>query len=548
MSLRRLKSHTPLAACLGLLGALLPVSAWAQPLLHEFFELDDTRLVVPSGAPAVPEPVHTADGAMNPGGNHPGRPGARNAPEPSSQELSLDRDTDREGWLTYYAVFDPTVAPFKRVGVRDRVVLEHGEVRLGLQDARPRRLRLTGGEAPVGDEAFVGTVLLDLQPNLYVPIPSVSADMVVHRYQTEPTVGVDFFRDGADNLLVRAEHEGRVRLRYWVSGPSTYFAGALPAGARVDDVPPALRPEVPEPVRRTAEEARALLGLRGETSATALVTSLAQYFRSFRAEAFPPEEWTEDAYRDILFGGRGVCRHRTFAFVVTLQAWGLPARYVYNEAHTFAEAYLPGAGWRRIDLGGGAEGLSVMNAADRPLHTLPGEDPFPSPEGFADTYSQEVREALASRSVQERAGPGADGTGRSEVRASEWDPFAEAGIDLASLPEHAPYGREPAPEREPTVIDVLSTGAEGFRGERLGLSARLEDAGGRPLSGRELRVYLGPATGATEGRLLEVGRLTTDERGAAVGDVVIPHSLPLGVWGIYVVFAGDEAHAPSRSP
>jgi hypothetical protein len=189
-----------------------------------------------------------------------------------------------------------------------------------------------------------------------------------------------------------------------------------------------------------------------------------------------------------------------------------------------------------------------MNAADRPLHTPAGEDPFPSPEGFAETYSQEVREELSGRAVQERSGDGTGERRRSEVLTTDWDPLADAGVDLQSLPDHAPFGREPPPEREPTVVEVESSPGEVYRGETLALRARLEDSGGRPLGGRQLRVYLGPASGAREGRLLEVGRMQTDEGGGAQGEVVVPHSLPLGVWGIYVVFAGDEAHAPSRSP
>ena len=72
-------------------------------ILHEFFVPDDAPAAPPT---SLAEPIHTARGAQDPSGVDPARPGGRNAPQPGQRELLLDRDTAREGWLTYYAVFE----------------------------------------------------------------------------------------------------------------------------------------------------------------------------------------------------------------------------------------------------------------------------------------------------------------------------------------------------------------------------------------------------------------------------------------------------------
>ena len=42
-------------------------------------------------------------------------------------------------------------------------------------------------------------------------------------------------------------------------------------------------------------------------------------------------------------------------------------------------------------------------------------------------------------------------------------------------------------------------------------------------------------------------RAETDGEGEFEGEVVLPQSLPLGVWGIYLVYRGDGETAPCRS-
>ena len=72
--------------------------------------------------------------------------------------------------------------------------------------------------------------------------------------------------------------------------------------------------------------------------------------RSFQdADEGPPP--SRDIYLDLAMSKKGVCRHRSFAFLVTSLSLGIPTRVITNEAHAWVEVF-DGRMWRRIDLGG----------------------------------------------------------------------------------------------------------------------------------------------------------------------------------------------------
>src|SRR5437016_1903843 len=81
-------------------------------------------------------------------------------------------------------------------------------------------------------------------------------------------------------------------------------------------------------------------------------------------------------------------RHRAFAFLVSALAAGIPARYLSNEAHAWAEVWAPQKGWMRVDLGGAAVELDVANASDKTIHRPRGKDPFPKPRAYAEGYTR----------------------------------------------------------------------------------------------------------------------------------------------------------------
>ena len=535
-------SHILAGSVCVLLAGAAPCTGLADPpespILHEFFSRQGGDLPERSGDGANSgedgEPIHTVDGPSNLADADRSEPGARNAPLPDDRQAVLDRDTDREGWLSYFAVFDPTVAPFKRVGALDTVVVERGEVRLAVGEEQLRWVRPRRRRPLEGWDAFRGTVAVALETDALIPIPSVAPAMTIHELRTDPSVELRFLHDGAGNFFVQSAYQGVVRLEYVVSAPQSYFSGPLPAVGGVAEVPASMRPVVPEEVVGPASEAFVMLGLDNDMPVSEWVSRAAGYFRAFRAEPFPVAGRTEDIYRDILFGQRGVCRHRSFAFVVTLQAWGVPARYLYNEAHAFAEVWIPDLGWRRIDLGGGAEGLNVLNAANRVLHSPTGGDPLPTPPNFEESYSEQVRD---------REDPTADADGE------QWDALGEGAQRLRDLPNAELETQTTHSDgRIPTRVRLQQSEVEVFRGETMTVSGALLDAVGDPVSGAPVIVYLGPPPDRSDGRVIALEVLYTDDSGTVSGEVNLPQSLPVGTWSVYLVFEGDERYAESRSP
>ena len=81
---------------------------------------------------------------------------------------------------------------------------------------------------------------------------------------------------------------------------------------------------------------------------------LSDYFRAF----MPGEQIEQDGsvYERLTLSQIGVCRHRSYAFMVTARALGIPTRYVTNQVHAFVEVLDPSGRWRRVDLGG--EGIA----------------------------------------------------------------------------------------------------------------------------------------------------------------------------------------------
>ena len=101
----------------------------------------------------------------------------------------------------------------------------------------------------------------------------------------------------------------------------------------------------------------------------ALITAVLNHFRrgGFRYTLEPPR-LGRDSVDDLLFVTRlGFCEHYASAFVVLMRALGIPARVVtgyqggdinpvdgyltvyQRDAHAWAEAWLPGQGWTRVD-------------------------------------------------------------------------------------------------------------------------------------------------------------------------------------------------------
>jgi hypothetical protein len=288
---------------------------------------DGEVLTAPSVETAAEAPAMVAtqgDGAL---GDVPGQ---------RSPSFRPDRLTELEGTLQYYAAFTPSIAPFKRVTSLDAVRLDRdGKTPvLAIADPTRRAVKIEGAEAEPPDprprDRFWGEVRLDFSGGRVLPLPSVSPESRILSVRSEPELELAIERDGAGNFFAVAREPaplGAVFVAFLTDAPRSYFAAELPR-ARVD----ALANESPaldDGIRRRALEFAGELGITPRSDLASALSALTAHFRAFEESVEPPPD-SGDIYLDLARAKKGVCRHRAYAFVVTAQALGIPARFVQN--------------------------------------------------------------------------------------------------------------------------------------------------------------------------------------------------------------------------
>jgi hypothetical protein len=278
--------------------------------------------------------------------------------------------------------------------------------------------------------------------------------------------------------------------------------------------------------------------------------ALVYYARQF--EAKPPPPASGDLYWDLFVSQAGVCRHRAFAFAITANALGLPTRYLANEAHAWAEVWIPygggDGGWIRVDLGGAALRLDVQNTAGKSMHQPRGRDGLPQPPEYANNYTQlegDVRGLTPDQLAEARApapAPAADGPAAAwSVGADPPEPRAlSPGTSLPNLPRSAYAGKLR------TTLSLADAALEGYRGEAVLVEGRLADGADLGVARRAVDLYAAPA--GYQGQYARVvGRAVTGEDGRFAALVKIPDDLELGDYELYAAFPGDDAFAPALS-
>jgi hypothetical protein len=382
-------------------------------------------------------------------------------------------------------------------------------------------------------DRFWGSVVLDFSEGEVVPLPSVSPESRLLHVELEPALPVSFARDGADNFyaVAPAPSKQQVRLSYVVDAPRSYF-GAPPPKAKSDALAAQLFP-LPDKVQRDALAFARELGLaRGMDSATAL-SKLVEYFRSFEESKLAPED-TGNILLDLARGKRGVCRHRAYAFVIVAQALGLPARFVQNEAHAWVEVRLPEVGFVRIDLGGAAAGLDPHALKDKPFYRPEGDDPWPRPRAYEESYARASRELQNSSASSGLTRGNAGDRGRDDSSLRPTLARAQTRARESELPD----------ERTPVVLNVNRYVPEVLRGQSFEVEGSAKKRSGAPIEG--LRVEISLAAPDSE-RAVLLGVAVTDEAGLFRGNFTVPPSIDPADYALVVVTPGDARHAAARA-
>ncbi|MCP4447246.1 MAG: transglutaminase domain-containing protein [Myxococcales bacterium] len=465
-------------------------------------------------------------------------------------ESRADYFTGADNELHYIEVFNPSIVPFKRMSSLDAVREDYTLV----TNSAARADVAVGGEPRAGRDLFWGSVMVQLRPGFDVPIPSVAAGMRILSYETTPATNLIFSKDAADNYYLRTDEAGSTgtyKAVFLSEASPSYFAPASPRNMLVSDIPKGKVAKLPPNVQLAAQSVLDKLRLHDKQPVDEVLNELVRYFRSFDAKS-PPQN-TGNVYLDLVNSQAGVCRHRSFAFMITASAVGIPTRYVSNEAHAWVEVWLPDSNWMRIDLGGAASTLNVSNASDKAMYRPRGEDPFPKPEAYEENYTRlegdvkGLREEQIAERQETYAGSGGQGEGNGSFfgegagEAESEDPFDDEG-PLAgpgsNLPETVD---ERGADKIPTRAQVTLSADTGYRGESFDVTASLVDVDGNGIGGMLLNVFIAPA-GNGGNDSFRIGRGVTNDEGLAIITVELPTDEDLRIYEVYVGYNGNKTY------
>lgn len=461
--------------------------------------------------------------------------------------IKPDGNTGSDATLHYVSVFNPDVLPFKRMSSLDAVGDDYT-----LKIARPALTEVPVGGVtdPKTRDWFYGNMMIELAPNADVPLPSVAPDMRILSYDVKPKIALKFEKDGADNFYVRSEESsasGQYRLIIYVDADQGYFAPSLPTKANYTArmvatmTPPELRPILPDHIRSAGRTTLDKIGIDPDMNLHDAFNLLVKYFRGFEAKKLPPS--TGDIYRDLCDSQAGVCRHRAFAFMITANTLGIPARYVQNEAHAFIEVWFPERRWQRIDLGGAALRMDVQNAEDKQLHTPRAEDPFAKPPEYTQQYTQlegDIR-GLTSKQISDRKKPDATPSGSM---GGSGKGSGTAGPDRITPDPTLPTVTQD-PKKVTPRLDVTLADASAFRGDVVHVEGRVA-AQGKAIPDHPVDVFLAPA-GRHGANPIPLGRTVSDANGRFRQEFTVPGSLNLATYEIYLASPEDAYYNAALS-
>ncbi len=446
-----------------------------------------------------------------------------------------DRTTEFKGSLSYYDVFNPSIAPFKRTTTL-------GVVRLADDGKTPvlDRLDTTRRSVPIDDmhtdppdprprDRFWGDVFLDFSSSAIAPMPSVSPESRILFVDTAPRTALRFEKDGDDNFYAVAldnPRPTRVRLRFITDSPRSYFGTAIPQLAST-----VLEREIsplPKTISSRANAFAREIGLARGDDLKKVIHTLTRHFRSFEEAATTPSN-TGDIYSDLVRGSKGVCRHRAYGFAITAQALGVPARMLQNEAHSWVEVKLPGLGWMRIDLGGAAQRVEAHGTRDKTAYWPAWPDELPRPKRFEQSYR-------AATQITD----GAPST-RTEQLVGRWvpeSPSVSNDVNKSSDKRPVQLQVQKRLAKMGVSLRIDQKRVSVLRGKTLSITGRVMAADSRLI--RDLNVEVSLAVSQPAGKI-RLGVTKSRDDGVFATDFRVPADIPVGDYRLIVKIRGEDA-------
>lgn len=516
------------------------------PMLHEVIPADPKEDVAMGVAldGDLPAAINTPRGLVS--APDPARPVGSgqtryNSSPPSDtpgDQFRPDRKTERPDVMPYDDPFKPSTAPFKRLSAYDKVDADYT---LGVFDTHARPLNISAVPPPSSaEETFYADMVVDLSAGKKVRIPTVGPDArVIHARAGIGTQDVRFtlYHDGADNWFIEGDASARVRLVMEIAIQRTAFGGEFgnPTRAELPRVP-----ALPANVIASAQIVAKKIGVSQKQPVKDNVTKLVSYFRAFQDSEQEPNQ-NGDIYLDLALSQKGVCRHRSFAFLVTALYLGIPTRVVMNEAHAWVEVN-DGHAWRRIDLGGAGRMLHDPLSTNVPYE--PPADPFAWPQNSTrgQDLGDRARQNTPSPSGSSTTGSngnGPPGAGSSSSMSGGATGTMSGGASGNGGTSSTALGTSPtqagAPDERPGSVLSMTLGAtDAHRGAPLQVHGQVS-ADGEVCGHVTVEIVLSSRTAGD----IPVGVLATDEHGNFDGALVLPQTVPLGDYEARARTLGD---------
>lgn len=507
--------------------------------------IDTPRGLVSAPDPARPFGTGDAPYSPAPRGDAPG------------DKFRPDVDTSRPDVLPYDDPFSPSTAPFKRLAAYDTV---DSSYTLSVRDPHATPLAISASPAPdSSEEHFFADMVVDLAAGRKVRIPSVGPGSRVLRARAgvqSRDVRFTLYKDGAENWFIESDVSTRARLVMELSVPRSAFGGDFgnPTRAELRAVPP-----LPVNVQAAAAQVAQKVGVTPRTAPREVVTKLVAYFRAFHDSEEPPTG-RGDIYLDLALQQKGVCRHRSFTFLVTALYLGIPTRMIANEAHAWVEVD-DGHMWRRIDLGGAGRTLHDPLSYNVPYDPPPdpwswpqgstrGDDladrarragggpnpPAPSPPSSAPAAAPDPhpRTPAGASSASSGGAAGSSGGASSSFGASGGAGSSSGGASDGTSTNLRPVTVPGPDDRPSSSLTMTLGGTDARRGAPLPVRGQVSSDGER-CGHVAVEIVLRSRTHGD----IPVGVLATDERGNYDGALVLPSSVPLGDYEAHARTLGD---------
>jgi transglutaminase-like putative cysteine protease len=499
----------------------IPPDAREDLAMHVSLDGDlPAALQTPSGVVSAPDPRAMPSSADRSYGS-----------QADSGVFSPDRDTRRPEVSAYDDPFTPSTAPFKRLEAFDAV---REDYTLYVRDTRLAQIPL-GAPPSATDEAFYADIVVDVTPGTNVRIPSVGPGARIVRARLgigSDDLSFHVVRDGADDWFLQAPGvrvKLRARLVMELAIPRAAFGGEMgnPSWSDLPAVPP-----LPDNVARDAAQVRAAVGVSRVMRPRDAIGKMVQYFRGF-ADSDEPPTGQGNVYLDLALSKKGVCRHRSFAFLVTAQSLGVPTRLVLNEAHAWVEIH-DGALWRRVDLGGAGRMAPppASALADRAAYRPP-PDTFSWPQN-SRRGDDMVADARAGVQAPNPNGPPGAASASASATAGAGAPDGGAG-SKSGTQQGPPGALTDRDDRPPSAVTLAVTDSDPHRGMPLHVRGDVR-ADGEACAHVAVEVWLRDAR--TQKAAL-LGTLATGDDGAYAGGIVVPGTTPLGDYDVFVRTPGD---------